>query len=373
MVRVLSLVWYKVLPPLFGGQRGIALFSKHLGRHLDLTCVCSRNNEPAGNETYTLIPALPVSKLQFITPSNFKTIHRLINDIQPSHLLIEHCYYGWMARKLVTKNGLKLIVHSHNIEYLRFRQMGKWWWRILYHLEKSTHRAAHLSLFKTQEDRDHAVSRFGIETGKTMVVPFGIERSAPPGAEEKDRARRFLVEKFGLDPSMRIILFNGTLDYAPNAHALEHIVRDIIPALEKRSCSFCVLVTGRVELPQFRYLLQLTHPRYIYAGIVDNVADYFTGADVFINPVTEGGGVKVKLMEALSFGLPVVSYTAGARGLDLNVAGGCVEMVRDGDAEAMAQGILKSIDEKHSVPPAFYSTYQWSAITEKVAEKIRRT
>ena len=45
------------------------------------------------------------------------------------------------------------------------------------------------------------------------------------------------------------------------------------------------------------------------------------GADVFINPITSGGGIKVKIMEALSYGLPVVSTVHGAKGIDKTVTG----------------------------------------------------
>lgn len=41
MSKILSIVWYKVLPPVFGGQKGIAGFNKHLAKHHPLVCLCS--------------------------------------------------------------------------------------------------------------------------------------------------------------------------------------------------------------------------------------------------------------------------------------------------------------------------------------------
>ncbi len=45
--------------------------------------------------------------------------------------------------------GVKLIVHSHNIEGLRWKTLGKWWWKGLWIYEKWVHRQADLQLFQT--------------------------------------------------------------------------------------------------------------------------------------------------------------------------------------------------------------------------------
>jgi hypothetical protein len=52
----------------------------------------------------------------------------------------------------------------------------------------------------------------------------------------------------------------------------------------------------------------------IYAGFVDDISIYFKGADVFINPVSYGGGIKTKLVEALGYNLNAVSTSNGAIG-----------------------------------------------------------
>jgi glycosyltransferase involved in cell wall biosynthesis len=311
-----------------------------------------------------------VSKLQFLSPGNYQHIDRTIQKLSPSHLLIEHCYYGWFAHMLAKKHALKFIVHSHNIEYQRFRQMGKWWWPLLYQLEKKAHQWADLSLFKTEEDLEHAVSRFHLSRSKTMVVPYGLERIGVPDATRKEQARAAIVKRLELDPSKRIILFNGTLDYRPNALALEHIVTELIPELEKSSPDFNIVVTGRIVLPEYNYLLELSNPRYVYAGHVDDVESFLEGADLFINPITEGGGVKVKLMEAISFGLPVISYESGAQGIDRRCTGHSLDVIPDNDVRSMASLIQKRWRDQPAVPPAFFATYHWDQITSGVCDRI---
>lgn len=371
MANILSIVWYKILPARFGGQKGIAGFSRYLGSQHNLIMLCSENNESSGNESYRVINELPSSKWQFMDPRVEAKISEACQKYGITHLLLEHCYHGWHGVRLAKKKHLKLIVHSHNIEYTRFREMRKWWWPFLFLLERWTHRAADLSFFKTKEDLQQAVQRFGLRTECSMVVPYGIERTGIPEAEEKRRCQQTLEKNHGIAPGTKIILFNGTLDYEPNAHALEHIVKHIIPELERVTRQpFIVLVTGRIEYREYGYLRDLSHPCYLYAGSVDDIETYFTGADIFINPLTKGGGVKVKLVEALSFGLPVVSYQTGARGIDIELTGTSLVVVDDGDTEKFAAAISKHWNHHGTLPEKFFSKYAWSHITKEVAMRI---
>lgn len=373
MANILSLVWYKVLPAHYGGQKDIARFSQYLGLRHNICCLCSSNNQPSGDESFNVVNELPQTKWQFINPLVKKKISATIRDRKITHLLLEHCYYGQMGISLTRANRLKLIIHSHNIEYARFREMGKWWWPLLYLLEKKTHRAADLSLFKTEEDQERAIHEFKLQREKCMLVPHGTERAGDVADSEKRRCRELLATRHAIAEGTRIILFNGTLDYEPNALALRHIVKGLIPMLrEKSPAPFLVMVSGRIIFPRYAYLKNLADPNYCYVGEVSDVETYFSGADIFVNPVVEGGGVKVKLVEALAYGLPVVSYASGARGVEVGVAGGKMSVVPDGNENAFTDAIIQNWNNKTKMPEQFYQNYSWKAIVETVAERINQ-
>lgn len=373
MARILSLVWYRVLPARFGGQKAIVQFNQSLGQKIPLTCLCSRNNEPVGTESFTVIPELPDGKWQFLHPFLHRKIAEKIRLHQITHLILEHCYHGLNGIRVARKHGIPLIIHSHNIEYLRFRHMHKWWWPILFWLEKKTHRAADLSMFKTDRDLHHAVEAFGLDTSKCMVVPHGLESTRVASPEERIKRRRELEERHGIAPGTRIIYFNGTLDYEPNALALREIVEKIIPALMARTREpFIVLVTGRIIYPHYQYLKAFSHPCYLYAETVDEVSIYFAGADIFINPVSTGGGIKVKLMEALSYGLPVVSYVSGATGIDLATTGDALTLVADNDTVGCASEVISHWNDQPQLASAFFREYHWEAIVRRLAERIEQ-
>ena len=370
MGSILSVVWYKVLPAVFGGQKGIASFSEHLGKHHELTMLCSRDNKGVPS-TYEVDATLPTGRMQVLLPWNWLRIYRQMRQMSATHLLLEHCYYGIAGILAKSFTGVRLILHEHNIESERFRQMGKWWWPLLFILERQTCRKADLVLFKTKEDMVFAISRFRIASNKCMIVPFGTDRSAIPSREEKASAREIIRERHQIPEGTRIFLFSGTLDYAPNADALEALVTEVIPLLRKKSPQpFKLIACGRIRDRRYHHLTSLRDPDYIFAGEVAEISQYLLGADLFLNPVRGGGGIKVKTMEALSYNLTVISARHSAVGIDESVTGDKLRISPDGDMERFSGDILNSLSGETDLPKEFFKAYGWDSILTPVAKKI---
>ena len=146
-IKVLSLVSYKFLPPVMGGQKCIAFFNKYLSKQLHLSCITVKANaQPTINE-YPVKSIISNHPFRYINPMLFFRLRRIIKQEGFTHLIIEHPYYGWLALLLKWFCKVRLIVHSHNIESDRFKSIGKWWWGILWHYEKLIHRNADLNFF----------------------------------------------------------------------------------------------------------------------------------------------------------------------------------------------------------------------------------
>jgi glycosyltransferase involved in cell wall biosynthesis len=363
MTKLLSLVWYKVLPPRFGGQKGIAGFNQHLAAHFPVVCLCSSDNRPTGDEPYTVLAELPAGRIQVLNPLAWQKVKDTAAREHITHLILEHPYYGLPALWLKRRKGVRLISHAHNIEYQRFRELGRWWWPLLRSLERAVHRGADLNLYKTDLDLQHAVAAFGLDGSRCLVVPFGLERKGPPSERERREARSRIGEALGLSPEERILYFNGTLDYLPNADALRALVMEILPALaEMAGQPFRLIVTGRNLKPGFGDLHDLRHERYVYAGLADNVEDFFLAADCFVCPVRSGGGIKVKVMEALSWGLPVVCIDHAAEGIDPGLTGSLLRTMGSGDTEGFCRAILEAWEDRSVLPGTFFETYHWDRV-----------
>ena len=347
MDKILSIVWYKVLPPVFGGQKGIAGFNHQVSQHHELVCLCSKDNQPAGDPGYRILPELPVGKFQFINPAIWSKIDSVAKKERPSFIIIEHPYHGKAGQMARKNSSAKFIIHSHNIESERFRQLGRWWWRLLRRYEKWVHRKADLSIFKTEEDKAFAISQFALDRDKCIVVPYGIHKPlVGENAAQLIRQRHNIAEK------ERILLFAGTLDYKPNAVAVKNIYFKIVAGLQSTGIPFKIIICGK---PCHAYKpWHGSHPSILQVGEVEDIENYFQAADVFINPVTFGGGMQTKNVEALANHCNVVCFSHMATGLPAALCGNKLGLVRKDDWNGFINSILKALEQKEKTPDSFF-------------------
>jgi len=369
-VNVLSLVSYKFLPPDMGGQKGIAFFNRYLAKQLKLLCVTTLENDNTEGEGYLVKKILSNSKLRYINPFYFFTLNRIIKDKNITHLIIEHPYYGWLGILLKWFSKVKLVVHSHNIEALRFKTMNKWWWGILWNYEKFTHRNADLNFFIHDDDRNYAIENFKLLPEKCVTITYGFEQPGVPTADEKAAARNLICHAHKIGPTEKILLFNGTLGYKPNLDALDIILEKINPLLlATEGFSYKIIICGNKLPVEYAGLVDHKDRNIIYAGFVPDINPYFKGADIFINPVIDGGGIKTKLVEALGYGLSVVSTKSGAIGIPAEITGNKMKIIEDNNWTSFASQVV-SMNCEDVTPSAFFDHFYWGNIADKAAKAI---
>lgn len=366
-VKVLSLVSYKFLPPDMGGQKGIAFFNRYLSKKIDLLCVTTQDNTNIEAEGYAVKKMLSTSKLRYINPFYFFTLSRIISENKVTHLIIEHPYYGWMGVLLKWFCKIKLIVHSHNIESLRFKSTGKWWWGVLWHYERFTHRQANHNFFIHNDDRNFGIKNFMLDPEKCTTITYGFELSEAPALVDKQSAREQICITHGINNSDKILLFNGTLGYKPNLDALNIILKKINPLLlAAEKFKYKIIICGNKLPSAYNDLSDYKEKNIIYAGFVDDIRPYFKGCDIFINPVIEGGGIKTKVVEALGYDLSVISTKSGAIGIPAEITEGKLEVVLDEYLDEFAKQVI-SLDTSKRISPLFFNHFYWGDIAAKAA------
>lgn len=111
------------------------------------------------------------------------------------------------------------------------------------------------------------------------------------------------------------ILMVGTLSYKPNVDAVLYFYREIFPELQ-RSIPGCTLTIVGKD-PDARIRLLATDPAVrVHANVAD-VRPYYRQAFVAVVPLSAGGGTRLKIIEALALGVPVVSTAIGCEGLEV--------------------------------------------------------
>lgn len=367
--RLLSIVWYRIFPAKMGGQKGIAHFNEALAKEAGLFCLCARSNNTGETHSYKVLPELPTGKLQFINPFTWKRIFKRVKEIKPSHLLIEHPYYGFMAVRAKKKFGIPFIVHEHNLEWQRFSSMKRLGWRLLKAYEGFVLRRAALVLFKTEEDRQAAILHHRLQAERTFTVPYGTWLQERPVHTVDNN--QWLHVRYPIPHNHLILYFNGTFDYTPNSEALEHISNHIFPLLEKEGIAFTLLLTGK-NLPE-GFMERNDRYSVIYTELADDPGEYYTGCDVFINPVLSGGGVRTKLVEALAHNARCVSTQTGAAGIPPVLGGKNLYVCPDGNWKAFTHAIITAANAPKETPVEFYETLHWPRIARETVAKINST
>lgn len=369
-IKLLSLVSYQFLPPKMGGQKGIAFFNRYLSRHLNLTCITTKANQPENLDRYIIKNILSNNKLRYINIFYFFTLKKMIRENKITHLIIEHPYYGWLGLWIKWFLKIKLIVHSHNIESLRFKSVQKWWWGILWHYEKYVHRKADISFFIHDDDMEYAINNFKLAPTQCTTITYGFELNKPPNDYEKKEAKNLLCTKHNVPETEKILLFNGTLSYKPNLDALDIILNKINPLLAAAAnFNYKIIICGSKLPAEYKSLIDHKEKNIIYAGFVDDINIYFKGADIFINPVIDGGGIKTKLVEALGSNLSVVSTKSGAIGIPDAITGNKMKTTKDGQWEEFVNQIIYT-DEGATTPQQFFEYFYWGNIAAKAAKTL---
>lgn len=364
---MLSLVSYHFLPARVGGQKGIALFNKYLSEQVKLVCVTTKNNDPR-EATYEVKNILATSPLRYINPFYFFTLRKIIRQYKITHLLLEHPYYGWLALLLHHIEKTAIVLHAHNLEGNRFHTLGKWWWKILWQYERIIHRKAQTVFFIQDDDKAYAIRQFGLDPAKCHTITYGIEWKAPPAPSERNASAEVVKRRHQVPAGDKLLFFNGAFDYKPNLDALKKITSVINPLLAQLpDYSYTILICGRNIPPE---IAGTNYKHIVFAGFVEDITQYFKAADVFLNPVTGGGGIKTKLVEALGYNVNAVSTRTGATGIDENICGGKLAIVEDDDWNHFANSVVEMSSLDREIPGIYFENFYWGNIARKAVQVL---
>ena len=366
MKKVLIIAPYPYLPFFSGGQKFIAQFLDYLGKEVDLTVISVADNDFTLAKTYKTIPLLKKSFSRYFDFSLVSKITDLVKKEKFDTVIWEHPYLAWVAFRIRKRTGVKTIIHTHNIEYQRFRSTRRWWWPVLKIYEKWSFKKADAILFITAEDKNFAVTDWKIEKDKCVDLPFGITIKKYP--EDKDICRDLVSKAHAIGKKEKILLFSGLLNYQPNIDALKIILDKINPLLLPISSFYYkIIICGKALPAELNSLKEYADKNIIYAGFITDIATYTKAADIFINPVLTGGGIKTKMVEAIAYGTTVISTQSGATGIIKNICGEKLSIIPDNDWKAFSNAIISNADKILETPQAYYDYYYW----EKVIKNMR--
>lgn len=204
--------------------------------------------------------------------------------------------------------------------------------------------ARHADVVSVCSDDDRA--RAG--TSRAAVLPNAVAGSDP-------------ARNTRLPPGPQV-LFVGRLDYLPNREAVEWFVVEVLPIIRRARPDVRVRVVG----PGAVHLDPAVAECVDAVGAVSEVAEHYEWSRICVAPLFTGSGTRVKILEAMSFGRPVVATRLGAEGIDArpgvdllvaddarSFAAACLSLLHPrGPADAVAASGRALVDSRYS-PAAF--------------------
>jgi glycosyltransferase involved in cell wall biosynthesis len=172
------------------------------------------------------------------------------------------------------------------------------------------------------------------------------------------------------DPEPTII-FCGAMDYSPNVDALRWFFEEIHDLLLARIPEAKILIVGKNPIEEVRSYQ--SRKGVTVTGGVPDVRPYYRRSWLQMVPLRIGGGTRLKIVESLAIGTPVVSTTIGAQGLELRHES---DILLADDAQSFAEELSRGLlDEelRKNLESSGISTatqrFGWPAIGDRLARR----
>ena len=216
-----------------------------------------------------------------------------------------------MAQYAMKVTATKRVLDAHNSLWLLYQRLWKTSkfsvrrmvlkreWKLLKVYERVTANAFDKTLTVSEQDRQ-AFIKIGVEPDKIAVIPISI-----------DTKQIQIVER---DADASHILHLGTMFWPPNSDGVSWFLREVWPKIHKKHPQVVFDLVGADPPQALRQLAQHSENVSVH-GYVPDPTMYLKRAGMLVVPLHAAGGMRVKILNAMAQGIPVVSTTMGCEGI----------------------------------------------------------
>ncbi len=312
----------------------------------------------------SLLKGRPLATYPFIYGEMLSKVREIVTKWDVDIIQIEHSFFAPYVEAISTNGKCKKVLSFHNlgaIQYKRMRGLRTGFtqrslflikWMLMLRWEA-----------KYAEKFDHCLVVSPLE-GKML-------QSANPKLS-------ISVIENGVDTELyqplkdafdgNTLLFVGTMGYPPNIDAVLYFCDSIMPIIQRRIPDIKLIVVGHEPASGIRRLSD--RGNVVVTGYVPDVIPYYQQSQITIVPLRGGGGTRLKILESMALGRPVVSTTIGCEGL--NVTDKENIMIADTPTEFAERVIQLLTDRKlrerisRSARHLVETRYDWVAISRKL-------
>lgn len=281
-----------------------------------------------------LARGLTVTSVRFHHPD----IARAVDELAPSydHILVElHYMAANVSARVFRRTPYKPVLVEDDISF-KPHDLA---WRLAQGWERQRLRRAYLSARRTEMGvlrlfrRVLAVSPQD-QHELSFLAPHALVGCAPNGVD---------LDSIPLQPrtpaSPPYVLYVGGLLHYPNFDAIRYFLESCLPAMRQAIAQLTLVVAGdqgnrRGELEA------LGGGAVSFLGFVKDLGELYAGATALVVPLRIGSGTRLKVLEAMAAGAPVVSTTIGVEGLPLEDG---IHFLRADDPQSMLEACARLV------------------------------
>jgi glycosyltransferase involved in cell wall biosynthesis len=321
----------------------------------------------SGARFYLRLAANLLSPLPYsVATHRSRAMRQAVDDFAASHPVdLWHCEWTPYFEAVRHRAGERKLIMAHNVEsqiwqryYETERNLFKrayigLQWRKFEKYERAAFAAADQVVLVSPEDADRIVGAFGCR--HVAVVDNGVDTDFfQPQTGRRDPKR---------------VLFLGSLDWRPNLDAVDLLLDRIFPEVRAQAPSATLVIVGRNPSETMRQRAARTPRVELHANVPD-VRPFLAEAGMLAVPLRIGGGSRLKILEALSAGVPVVSSRVGAEGLNLAPRRDITVVER---AEDLAEAIIGGIQSPETLAlqaesgrERVLANYDWNQLADRL-------
>jgi len=368
-MRVLFLTAHLPFPPISGGRRREFELITRLGRDCEVHLCSVTKSWQTDNEhihelssycaSVDLFEASYADGHKYLRYSN--QMRRHVSEGVTLHISallkkekfdVVHVEGYYLMQHIPASIDVPLLLVEHNIECLlclqRFmlasnREEKAYFWQEYVNTlnwEKIFWKRAALCVTLTNEDK----------TSMTRLEPALNIKTIPDGTDHNKT-----IKKIGLvsgDTANHLVnaeypsvLFVGNFAYEPNVDAALYFSKIIFPLILRDVPDARLYLVGNAPPKEIKALT--VNKQIEVTGFVNSLVHYYKAASIVICPLRIGGGIKVKILEALNAGKAIVSTSVGAQGLDLKLHRALAVADEPRDFAKKAVQLLRDPNQRH--------------------------
>jgi glycosyltransferase involved in cell wall biosynthesis len=246
--------------------------------------------------------------------------------------------------------------YSNERHPIRRVRRGMMWWKVKNYVAR---------LLK-DFDATTVVSQIEAERIRPFLPPGHLLEILPNAVD----TNACCTENIQAEPDM--LIYTGALSFEPNFDAVRYFLGHILPYVRTRRPAVRLSVTGSIDSVPIEMLGETNGT--IFTGWLEDVRPVIARSWVSVVPLRKGGGTRLKILESLSIGTPVVSTSKGAEGLDL-IPG--KEILIADDPEDFAEQVLQLLSNpelreelSQNGRRAVEERYDWNMVSNSLERLI---